>query len=63
MIFELYIDNFETISEHLRTYVQTGSTKTPTRGRGQRVPKRNPLYEDNSDEEDKENHPERVKSD
>lgn len=40
-------------------YVETGNTNTPTRGRGHRVPKKNLLYEEETDE-DKENYPEEV---
>lgn len=48
------------IKEFLKLYVKTGSTKTPTRGRGQRISKKNPLYEESSDEE-KENCPLKVR--
>ena len=40
--------------------MKTGSTKTPVRGRGHRVSKKNRLFEDYSDE-DKENQSEKVK--
>lgn len=48
------------INDYLKVYVKTGTTKTPTRGRGHRVSIKNPLYDDSSDEE-KENNPENVK--
>ncbi|XP_028404107.1 uncharacterized protein LOC114526786 [Dendronephthya gigantea] len=45
-------DNIETIKKHLDNYLKTGDTKTPDRGRGHSVSKRNGRYVSASDEED-----------
>lgn len=38
--------------KHLGNYLKTGDTKTPNRGRGQRVSKRNLKYESGNDDEE-----------
>jgi hypothetical protein len=50
------------INEYLKEYLRSGTTKTPTRGRGHRVSRKNPLFENSSDDE-KENSPQKVKKD
>ncbi|CAB4030910.1 Hypothetical predicted protein, partial [Paramuricea clavata] len=47
----LISDVYETIKGHLENYLKTGDTKTPNRGRGQRVPKKNSRYALQTDSE------------
>ena len=54
-------DNYEAIKDFLKLYVKTGSTKTPTRGRGQRICKKKPFYEGSESDEEKENSVDQVK--
>jgi hypothetical protein len=45
-------DDYEAIVKHLGNYLKAGDTKTPNRGRGQRVSKRNLKYESGNDDEE-----------
>ena len=38
------------MKKHLDNYLKTGDTKTPNRGRGQRISKRNLRYESGDDQ-------------
>lgn len=47
-----FIDDYKTIKDYLNTYVETGATKNPNRGRGHRISKRNLRYENEQDSEE-----------
>ena len=43
-------DDYNTMKKHLDNYLKTGDTKTPNRGRGLRISKRNLRYESGDDQ-------------
>ena len=46
-----FSDDYESIRQHMRRYIATGSTTTPSHGRGQRTSKKTIRYESEEESE------------
>ena len=46
----MFSDDCESIRRHMKTYIETGSTTTPSHGRGQRTSKKNSRFDEFEEE-------------
>lgn len=46
----IVLDDYEVIREYAKRYSETGSTDTPSHGRGKRVSRKNTKYQSDSEE-------------
>ena len=51
----MFSDDYESIRQHMKQYIETGSTTTPSQGRGQRTSRKNSRFDEFEDEPEFEN--------
>lgn len=51
----MFSDDYESIRQHMKQYIETGSTTTPSHGRGQRTSRKNTRFDEFEDEPEFEN--------
>ena len=50
----MYLDDYESIRQHMTRYIETGSIATPSHGRGQRTSQKTSRYDDSDEESERE---------
>ena len=51
----MFPDDYETIRQHMKRHIETGSTNTPCHGRGQRTSRKNSRFDEFEEEPEFEN--------
>mgnify|MGYP002803617969 CR=1 FL=1 len=54
-IYIMFLDDYEMIRQHMKRYIETGSTNTPCHGRGQRNSRKNSRFDESEEEAEFEN--------
>jgi hypothetical protein len=50
----MYLDDYESVRQHMKRYIETGSTATPSHGRGQRTSQKTTRYDESGEESEEE---------
>ena len=48
-IYIMFLDDYEMIRQHMKRYIETGSTNTPCHGRGQRNSRKNSRFDESEE--------------